>query len=110
MRFSVDQKSVNDIIAKLSSYSDEIDSTFNRFQDNIKEIAQRTNYNKLLTALKNILDLYNDDICGDFRDRLINVWLEEGESLHAFAEDVYMGEESEADTRGIGQARRSLRG
>lgn len=101
MRFSVDQESVADIIASLTSYSDEIDSAFDKFQDEIKIIAIRTNYNKMLIALQNIIDIYNNVICGSMRERLINIWLEEGESLHSFAEDVYMGEESEDAVRRI---------
>lgn len=101
MRFSVDQESVADIIASLTSYSDEIDSAFDKFQDEIKIIAIRTNYNKMLIALQNIIDIYNNVICGSMRERLINIWLEEGESLHSFVEDVYMGEESEDAVRRI---------
>lgn len=101
MKFSVDQESVADIIASLTSYSDDIDAAFNKFQNEIKTIVIRTNYNKLLVALKGIIDIYNDVICGSMRSQLISIWLEEGESLHAFAEDVYMGEESEEAVRRI---------
>ncbi len=101
MRFSVDQKSIADIVAALVSYSDEIDAEFRAFQDKIKKIAIRTNYNKLLLALQEIVDIYNDTVCGSMRDQLFIRWSEEGESLHAFAEDVYMGEESEEAAKQI---------
>ena len=101
MKFSVDQESVSDIISALTSYSDDIDSEFRKFEDEIKKIAIRTNYNKLLYALQGIIDIYNDVICGSMRKQLIAQWVEDGESLHSFAEDVYMGEESEEAVKRI---------
>lgn len=101
MRFSVDQESVSDIISALTSYSDDIDSEFRKFEEEIKKIAIKTNYNKLLYALQGIIDIYNDVICGSVRKQLIAQWIEEGESLHSFAEDVYMGEESEEAVKKI---------
>lgn len=101
MKFSVDQESVSDIISVLTSYSDDIDSEFRKFEDDIKRIAIKTNYNKLLYALQGIIDIYNDVICGSLRKQLIAQWIEEGESLHSFAEDVYMGEESEEAVKKI---------
>ncbi|WP_461810952.1 hypothetical protein [Faecalimonas sp.] len=101
MKFSIDQESVADIISSLSTYSDDINAVFDKFQDEIKTIAIRTNYNKLLLALQGIVERYNDVICGELRKKIISQWIEEGESLHAFAEDVYMGEESEEAARRI---------
>lgn len=101
MKFSVDQESVSDIIFALTSYSDDIDSEFRKFEDEIKKIAIKTNYNKLLYALQGIIDIYNDVICGSMRKQLLAQWIEEGESLHSFAEDVYMGEESEEAVKKI---------
>lgn len=101
MKFSVDQESVSDIISALTSYSDDIDSEFRKFEEEIKKIAIKTNYNKLLYALQGIIDIYNDVICGSMRKQLIAQWIEEGESLHSFAEDVYMGEESEEAVKKI---------
>ena len=101
MKFSVDQESVSEIISALTSYSDDIDSEFRKFEDEIKKIAIKTNYNKLLYALQEIVDIYNDVICDSMRKQLIAQWVEEGESLHSFAEDVYMGEESEEAVKKI---------
>lgn len=101
MKFSVDRESVSDIISALTSYSDDIDSEFRKFEDEIKKIAIKTNYNKLLYALQGIIDIYNDVICGSMRKQLIAQWVEDGESLHSFAEDVYMGEESEEAVKRI---------
>lgn len=95
MKFSVDQESVADIISALISYSDAIDIEFRKFIDEIKKIAIRTNYNKILFALREIINIYNNMVCGRMRKQLISQWEEEGESLHSFAEDLYMGEESE---------------
>lgn len=101
MKFSVDQESISDIIFALTSYSDDIDSEFRKFEDEIIKIAIKTNYNKLLYALQGIIDIYNDVICGSMRKQLLAQWIEEGESLHSFAEDVYMGEESEEAVKRI---------
>lgn len=94
MKFSVDRESVADMISSLTSYSDDIDSAFDRFQEEIKKIAVRTNYRKLLLALQGMTGLYQEKICRDMKRELISRWEDEGESLHAFAEDVYMGEEA----------------
>lgn len=101
MRFSVDRESISEIESLLTSYSDDINKAFNRFQEEISEIAVRTNYKKLLNVLQKIIDIYNDVICREMRSKLISDWVEEGESLHDFAEAVYMGEESEEAVRRI---------
>lgn len=101
MRFSIDQESVNEIISMLTEYRDDINTEFRTFLDEIKTVAIKTNYNKLLYALQGIVDLYNKTVCGSMRENLISKWLDEGESLHSFAEDLYMGEESEFVARQI---------
>ena len=73
MKFSVDRESVSDIISALTSYSDDIDSEFRKFEEEIKKIAIKTNYNKLLYALQGIIDIYNDVICGSMRKQLLSL-------------------------------------
>lgn len=101
MRFSVDSEAVNDVLAMLTQYSEELDLAFCNFQEKIKSVVVRTNYHKLLVALQSIVQRYNDIVCGSMREQMINAWIEEGESLLAFAEDLFMGKESEAAARRI---------
>lgn len=42
------------------------------------------------------------------RKQLLAQWIEEGESLHSFAEDVYMGEESEEAVKKIENSLRKI--
>lgn len=101
MKFSVDKSSVDEIISVLEDYSTDITAEFSKFSDEIRNISIRSNYNKLLNALKGIIQTYDEIICSGLRKKLIDRWIDDGESLHAFAEDMYMGEESEEAVKRI---------
>src|SRR5699024_2278562 len=87
------------ILKKVEHYQNEMNTAFQNFEPQLTLIVRKTNYLKLLKALRAIFYVYNDKILNGELKKLTADWRENRMSPDAFAALMDMGDESRHQIR-----------
>ena len=93
--FSLSEDSVNGINVLIEHYSEDIVNLINGFQNELIGHLSSDYYDKLLRAVDGIIELYNDSVQTELKQRIFEKWKDACESMTSFSESMEMGEESE---------------
>lgn len=99
MRFFANYDEIQAILKKVEHYQNEMNTAFQNFESQLTLIVRKTNYLKLLKALRAIFYLYNDKILNGELKKLTADWRENRMSPDAFAALMDMGDESRHQIR-----------
>lgn len=99
MRFFANYDEIQVILKKVEHYQNEMNTAFQNFESQLTLIVRKTNYLKLLKALRAIFYVYNDKILNGELKKLTADWRENRMSPDAFAALMDMGDESRHQIR-----------
>lgn len=99
--FSLSESSTNEISALIEQYAEAIVGIINDLQDELIDHISLAYYDKLVTAVDGIIELYNDSVRAELKQSVFEEWQNTCESMTAYAKRMEMGEESEAAASGI---------